>query len=234
MFHTYKKSQFIQLSLSVMVALEFSSAATPLPPMIQTSVSTPIPREEIITPAKPEDVLMPAQPSPTINKEGASPATSLLAPYKNKDTAAAAQKRNPQKYDTKIINKRSLMRMATVDEGDTAPAPSHLAETDGTTPARITKTVTVTAYSSTSDQTDASPCSTANGFDVCKQGVENVVAVNGLPFGTKLRFPEMFGDRIFTVQDRMNARYTDRMDVWMKSRGAAMQFGVKHLKVEIL
>ena len=93
--------------------------------------------------------------------------------------------------------------------------------------------VTVTAYSSTPDQTDSDPCTTANGFDVCKNNEENVIAANFLPFGTTVKMPDYFGDRTFAVQDRMNQRYTQRVDVWFKTREAAKEFGVQKLKVEI-
>lgn len=94
--------------------------------------------------------------------------------------------------------------------------------------------LTVTAYSSTPDQTDGDPCTTANGFNVCRHNTENVIAANFLPFGTRVRFPEAFGDRIFIVQDRMNARYTRRADIWMKSRTSARKFGVQRLTMEIV
>jgi len=94
--------------------------------------------------------------------------------------------------------------------------------------------VTVTAYSSTEDQTDSSPCITANGYDVCSKNNEDVVAANFLPFGAKVRFPYKFDkDRYFYVQDRMNERYPNRIDIWMKSRAAAKEFGIKRLRVEI-
>ena len=99
-------------------------------------------------------------------------------------------------------------------------------------PKRITKTV-ITAYSSTVDQTDASPCITANGFNVCQNNQENIVAANFLPFGAKIKIPELFGDKIFTVQDRMHPRYRNRADVWMKSRNRAKQFGIKSTTIEI-
>ncbi|GEM_PF-3265331 len=97
-----------------------------------------------------------------------------------------------------------------------------------------TRTIVVTAYSSTKDQTDSSPCITANGFNVCEHGNEDVVAANFLPFGTRVQFPDHFGDREFIVQDRMNARYSNRVDIWMKSRGAAKQFGVRRLKMVVV
>lgn len=94
--------------------------------------------------------------------------------------------------------------------------------------------IVVTAYSSTNDQTDSSPCTTANGFDVCENAIENVVAANFLPFGTHVQFPDYFGDREFVVQDRMHPRFSNRIDIWMKSREAAKQFGVKRLKMVVV
>lgn len=93
--------------------------------------------------------------------------------------------------------------------------------------------VTVTAYSSTVAECDSDPCTTANGFNVCEHNEEDVVAANFLPFGATLKMPDFFGDKTFTVQDRMNARYNYHIDVWMKTREAAKQFGVKYLKVEV-
>jgi len=92
----------------------------------------------------------------------------------------------------------------------------------------------MTAYTSEAAQTDASPCITANGFNVCVHGIEDTVAANFLPFGTKVRIPDMFGERIFIVRDRMNRRYPDRVDVWFKEKPAAMQFGIRTLRVEVV
>ncbi|MCX6744605.1 MAG: hypothetical protein NTX82_03715 [Candidatus Parcubacteria bacterium] len=94
-------------------------------------------------------------------------------------------------------------------------------------------TVPVTAYNSLAAQTDSTPCQTANGFDLCKNDTQNVIAANFLKFGTKVRFPDFDPDTIYTVQDRMNARYAYRADIWMKTKNDAMQFGVRNLKMEI-
>lgn len=94
--------------------------------------------------------------------------------------------------------------------------------------------ITVTSYSSTVDQTDSTPCITANGFDLCENNQENVIAANFLPFNTKVRIPELFGDRIFTVQDRMNARYYYRADVWFKNRTEAIKFGANYTTIEVV
>jgi len=95
-------------------------------------------------------------------------------------------------------------------------------------------TFSVTAYNSEESQCDASPCITANGYNVCSSGVEDTVATNMLPFGTKVRFPELFGDRVFIVRDRMNSRYQKKFDIWMVNHDDAVDFGHKVTKVEIL
>lgn len=93
------------------------------------------------------------------------------------------------------------------------------------------RTIVMTAYSSTRDQTDGDPFTTASGQKVR----DGIIAMNGVPFGTKVRIPEKFGDKVFVVQDRMAARHGSyRADIWMKTRAAAKQWGVKRVKVEIL
>lgn len=92
----------------------------------------------------------------------------------------------------------------------------------------------VTAYNSEVGQCDDSPCITANGFNLCEHGIEDSIATNMLPFGTKVRIPELFGDRVFVVRDRMNARYYERFDVWMLEHSDAVKFGLQYVEVEIL
>ncbi|MBI4779659.1 3D domain-containing protein [Candidatus Falkowbacteria bacterium] len=94
--------------------------------------------------------------------------------------------------------------------------------------------VTITAYNSEAGQTDNSPCITANGFNVCDNGVEDTIAANFLPFGSKVKIPELFGDRVFVVRDRMNKRFSNRVDVWMIKRPDAVKFGVKVARIEVL
>ena len=89
---------------------------------------------------------------------------------------------------------------------------------------------TVTAYSSTADQTDSSPFITANG----KRVGEGTIACNFLPFGTKVKFPDLYGNQVFSVEDRMARKNNHKIDIWFSSRTEAQQFGVQNLKVEIL
>ncbi len=100
-------------------------------------------------------------------------------------------------------------------------------------PVRKTFVIPITAYTSEAAQTDDSPCITASGMDVCKRNQEDIVAANFLPMGTRVRIPELYGDRIFTVQDRMNRRYDKHMDIWLKDLSQAKQFGLKITKIEV-
>jgi 3D (Asp-Asp-Asp) domain-containing protein len=90
--------------------------------------------------------------------------------------------------------------------------------------------VDATGYSSTPDQTDSTPFITASGTFVR----DGVVAANFLPIGTRIKIPELFGDKQFIVEDRMNSRYWYRVDVWFPDRESALQFGLKKIKVEIV
>lgn len=90
--------------------------------------------------------------------------------------------------------------------------------------------VPVTAYTSDPAETDSTPFTTANGTRVR----DGVVAANFLPFGTRIRIPDYFGDKVFEVHDRMNVRYTQRVDIWMLKKVDARAWGVKNVKIEIL
>lgn len=92
-----------------------------------------------------------------------------------------------------------------------------------------TLTVTTTAYSSDVWQTDSTPFITASGTTV-RHGV---LAANFLPIGTKVKIPDLYGEQVFVVEDRMNARYWQRMDIWMSSYEEAKEFGVQKLEIEI-
>ena len=89
--------------------------------------------------------------------------------------------------------------------------------------------VPLTAYSSSVDETDDTPFITASGNYV-RHGV---TAANFLPFGTKFRIPELFGDRVFVVEDRMHRSYNYRIDIWFPSKEEAIKFGYQVAEVEI-
>ncbi len=88
----------------------------------------------------------------------------------------------------------------------------------------------VTAYSSSPNETDDTPFITASGLHVR----DGIVATNLLPFGTKIQIPSLFGDKVFTVEDRMAKRMKDVVDVWMVSKTAALKFGVSYAKIVVV
>ena len=90
--------------------------------------------------------------------------------------------------------------------------------------------VTATAYSSTIDQTDDTPFITASGTYVR----DGIIAANFLPFGTAVKIPDLYGDKIFIVEDRMNKRYLQRVDIWFPERQHALEFGIKQIRIEIV
>lgn len=139
----------------------------------------------------------------------------------------------PEKYETtkvdwdisKIANKSFNVSKVISDAGkkeDVKP------EKDLT----VVKTylVRATAYSSTIDQTDSTPFITASGTYVR----DGIIAANFLPFGTQIRIPEIYGDKVFIVEDRMNQRYWQNIDIWFPERSIAKEFGARKVKIEIV
>ena len=90
--------------------------------------------------------------------------------------------------------------------------------------------VEVSAYNSEVGQTDDSPFITAKGTHVR----DGIVAANMFPFGTALKIPALYGDKIFVVEDRMNTRYQNNVDVWLESKADARKLGRRLLQIEVI
>ncbi|MDR3582379.1 MAG: hypothetical protein P4L67_03865 [Candidatus Pacebacteria bacterium] len=97
-------------------------------------------------------------------------------------------------------------------------------------PAPKTLNLKVTAYTSVEEETDDTPFITADGSYVH----DGVVATNLLPFGTKVIIPSLFGDKVFTVDDRMSKRLMNNIDIWMDSKADALIFGAHIAKIVVL
>ena len=98
---------------------------------------------------------------------------------------------------------------------------------------KVAKTIKViiTAYSSTPEETDDTPFITAAGTTVR----DGIIANNLFPFGTKIRIPELYGDKVFTVEDRMSSKKGYyHFDIWFSSKQAAKNFGAKLIQIEVL
>lgn len=90
--------------------------------------------------------------------------------------------------------------------------------------------VTLTAYSSSPEETDDTPNITAMG----SQTRHGIVATNMLPFGTKIKIPSLYGDEVFVVEDRMHPRMEGKVDIWMSEKSKALAFGSKKAVVVVL
>lgn len=93
-----------------------------------------------------------------------------------------------------------------------------------------TLSVYATAYNSVPEQTNDTPFITASGTYTR----DGVIAANFLPFGTALKIPDIFGDKVFVVEDRMNERYADRIDIWTETVEEAKKFGLRKVRIVIL
>lgn len=134
--------------------------------------------------------------------------------------------------ETSIFEQKKDEPLALVDSGlTTLQGHALVQQANPYTPVvASSRVVVVTAYSSTADQTDSTPLITALGTGVR----DGIIACNFLKFGTKVRIPSLFGDKVFVVEDRMALKNSHKIDVWFETREQAKQFGIKVVKVEVL
>ncbi len=86
---------------------------------------------------------------------------------------------------------------------------------------------TITAYSSSPDETWGDPFVTASG----KRVFDGLVACpRSFAFGTRFKI----GERTYECFDRLHRKYDDRFDIWMSSKDAALRFGKRQIQVEVL
>jgi 3D (Asp-Asp-Asp) domain-containing protein len=86
--------------------------------------------------------------------------------------------------------------------------------------------VTATGYSSTPEETDDTPFITASGIDV-RVYEHNVIAANFLKFGTRVKIPELFGNKEFYNGQPI-------IDVWFPHKRTALAFGKRTVTIVIL
>ena len=130
----------------------------------------------------------------------------------------------------KVLVIVALLAFPATIQADTAIP--HPQSTAFTAPSAVTatKNVWVTAYTSDPDETSDHPLITASGGMVS----DGVVADNFLPFGTRIEIPALFGNKIFTVEDRTSAKFAGRVDIWMPTLNQAVDFGIQHAQIVIL
>ncbi len=141
------------------------------------------------------------------------------------DLALASIRANDVRFRTSTLALADAVDESTVFEGFNIPTSTQRLS------AIKTYTVDATAYTSSVEECDSDPFITADG----SRTRDGIIATNILPFNTKVRIPELFGDKIFEVHDRMNARYSYRIDVWMEKKTDMRQFGIHHrVKLEVI
>ena len=88
---------------------------------------------------------------------------------------------------------------------------------------------TITAYTSSVDETDDTPFITASGVRT-RRGI--IACPSKYKFGTQI----VIEGRQFICEDRMNPRYWDenRFDVWVETKHEAFNWGVRELEVLVL
>lgn len=132
--------------------------------------------------------------------------------------------------DFEVFEEPEVSRFSLIQNNTLSPVSSPLVSEDGLIIIDEVPVI-VTAYSSTVWETDDNPHLTAAGTWVR----DGIVANNMLPFGTKIRMPELYGDKVFVVEDRMNRIKGDyHVDIWFPSYWEALDFGAKRTYIEIL
>lgn len=92
-----------------------------------------------------------------------------------------------------------------------------------------TVVATITAYTSSVNETDDTPFETASGA----QTGEGVIACPPkYDFGTQV----LIEGRQYTCKDRMNRRYhnQERFDIWVETKDEAFDWGVRELEIKVL
>ncbi|GGQ93391.1 3D domain-containing protein [Deinococcus ruber] len=102
--------------------------------------------------------------------------------------------------------------------------------------------VHATAYSSTPGQTDSTPFVTATGTRV-RPGVVALSPdlLRRFPYGTRLMIEDLSGGysaylkgKVFVVEDTMNPRIYNTLDIWMGTSYQAMNWGARNIRITAL
>lgn len=149
------------------------------------------------------------------------PLTAFVGPSIEMDSWENTREKS--RTEMQIVNRTALI-------ATTNPITVKKMPTNPPLPPKAIHIIMATAYSSTLDQTDNTPFITAWGTRVR----DGIIAANFLPFGTVVRIPDLFGEKVFVVEDRMHSRFPNRIDLWFPTREEALEFGAQRVKIEII
>ncbi len=90
--------------------------------------------------------------------------------------------------------------------------------------------VSISAFTASKKECGKSDGITASGVKVH----DGVIACNFLPFGTKVRIPSMYGDKVFTVYCRLKKGYVNHVDIYTKLVSTALRIGRRTCDIEVI
>lgn len=90
----------------------------------------------------------------------------------------------------------------------------------------VTIVATVTAYTSSVDETDSTPFITASGA-VTHRGI--IACPLRYAFGTVV----VVGGERYLCEDRMNEKFAERFDVWVPTKTEAWKWGAQELEIQV-
>lgn len=85
---------------------------------------------------------------------------------------------------------------------------------------------TITAYTSSPDETDDTPTITASGATT-RKGV--AACPRFIPFDTKV----YIAGEEYVCLDRLHPRFDDRFDIWFPNKNAAFEWGIREEEVRV-
>ncbi len=96
-----------------------------------------------------------------------------------------------------------------------------------------TMTLEVSAYSSSIEETDSTPCIAADNSDICRRKAagELICASNAFPLGARIHVD---GLGTCAVADRMNSRYTSHVDWYVLDKKTARKIGRKARTITVV
>jgi 3D (Asp-Asp-Asp) domain-containing protein len=126
----------------------------------------------------------------------------------------------------------TVLDVTSLESAPVELAPVELAQSRATGVSRVVK---ATAYSSEVAQTDSTPFVTATGTRV-RPGVIALSRdlLRTFPYGSRVTLQDSAGvlnGRVFIVEDTMNARLRNTIDIWMGSRSQALQWGSRTVRI---
>ncbi len=230
---------------------------TPATPVVTPPATTPVSSSPVSAPVAqpaskpieaPTGLIMPISISPSIGKPVTSTPTSARVTPKPV-VAAVTPKPAPKPVAVKPAPKPAPKPVAVKPAPKPTPKPAAVVRATSSR-SLLTITAKSTAYNSLANQTDSTPFVTATGART-RFGVVALSRdlLRRIPYGSIVRIEDlgswangrgrgtynrMLSGVNFIVEDTMNARKRNTVDVWMPTRRGAIQWGARQIRVTVI